>query len=54
MSAVGSLVAATPLDPSSGEARSWLRRELLHPAVHSGWPGSGTANGAPSQRSTSW
>lgn len=34
MSAVGILVAATPLDPSSGEARSWLRRELLHPEYH--------------------
>ena len=32
--AVGSLMTATPLDPSSGEARSWLRRELLHPEYH--------------------
>jgi Domain of unknown function (DUF4129) len=32
--AVGSLVAAAPLDPSPGEARSWLRHELLHPEYH--------------------
>ena len=32
--AVGSLMAATPLDPSADEARSWLRRELLHPEYH--------------------
>ena len=31
---VGTLVAVTPLDPSSGEARSWLRHELLHPEYH--------------------
>lgn len=34
MGAVASLVAATPLDPSPDEARSWLRRELLHPEYH--------------------
>ena len=32
--AVGSWVATTPLDPSPDEARSWLRRELLHPEYH--------------------
>lgn len=27
-------VADPPLDPSAGEARSWLQRELLHPEYH--------------------
>ncbi|MGZ4489003.1 MAG: DUF4129 domain-containing protein [Nocardioides sp.] len=26
--------APSPLDPSGDQARSWLRRELLHPAYH--------------------
>lgn len=28
------LLSAPPLDPSGDEARSWLRRELLHPEYH--------------------
>jgi len=34
VAAVGILMGATPLDPSPGEARSWLRRELLHTEYH--------------------
>jgi hypothetical protein len=32
--ATGLRLAAPPLDPSGDEARSWLRRELIHPDYH--------------------
>ncbi len=34
MIAIGPGLSGAPLDPSGDEARSWLRRELLHPEYH--------------------